>query len=137
MSIKAKEVINTVVSHLQATMTFPVYRSISRPAEAAPSVAVFMGDDVEDVESSGPGFSYRVLTINFEAYAATPIDADLDGELLDVRGEIESALPHGAALGDSIEFIGPLEQSEPAYDSTGDSSVASMRMSIQFIYIVR
>lgn len=130
-------VIDAIANKLTADLSVPVYRNRSRPADVSPSVAVKMGSD-EDTEMSGVSYSFRRLTVYIDLYVLSDDDADLDSLLLNLRSQVETALPQTKPLaGSLIQYFEPISQQDPEFNSEAEESAASMRLVYPAIYLTR
>lgn len=132
-----KSVIDAIVTKLKADLSVPVYRNRSRPVDVAPAVAIRMGSD-DDTDEDGFSYSLRRLTVYIDLYVLSDDDDDLDGLLLDLRSEVESALPQTTPLpGSPIQYFEPISQQDPDFNSEAEESAASMRLVYPAIYVTR
>lgn len=130
-------VIDAIVKKLETDLTVPVYRNRSRPVDVAPSVAVKMGSD-DDTERGGLSYSFRRLTVYIDLYALADVDDDLDGLLLNLRQDVETALPQHQPVPDSsVQYFESISQQDPNFNSEAEESAGTMRLVFPAIYIKR
>lgn len=130
-------VIDAIANKLTADLSVPVYRNRSRPVDVVPSLAVKMGRD-EDTEMGGVSYSLRRLTVYIDLFVLSDDDDDLDSLLLNLRSQVETALPQTTPLpGSLIQYFEPISQQDPEFNSEAEESAASMRLIYPAIYLTR